>query len=115
VPTEPLGSLAWYDSNSNDTTHPVATKLPNGFGLWDMLGNVWEWVQDAGKELGEHILKGGSFYNSARDVRALGRSARHLIFATGISASVAPRPSGRRRNLQRTVRRTNEDIAFYRC
>jgi sulfatase modifying factor 1 len=33
VPTEPLGSLAWYDSNSNDTTHPVATKLPNGFGL----------------------------------------------------------------------------------
>jgi sulfatase modifying factor 1 len=73
MPKEPVGSLAWCDPNSNDTTHPVATKLPNGFGLWDMLGNVWEWVQDAGKEPGEHILKGGSFYNSARDVRVSGR------------------------------------------
>ena len=73
LPKEPLGALAWYDPNSNDSTHPVATKLSNGYGLWDILGNVWEWVQDAGKESGEHILKGGSFYNSARDVRVSGR------------------------------------------
>jgi len=73
LPKEPLASLAWYDPNSIDTTHPVATKLPNGYGLWDMLGNVWEWVQDVGKEPGEHILKGGSFYNIARDVRVSGR------------------------------------------
>jgi formylglycine-generating enzyme len=73
LPKEPLVSLAWYDPNSNDSTHPVATKLPNGYGLWDMLGNVWEWVQDAGKEPGEHILKGGSFYNTSRDVRVSGR------------------------------------------
>lgn len=73
LPAEPLGSLAWYDPNSGDSTHPVATKLPNGFELWDMLGNVWEWVQDDGIEPGEHILKGGSFYNSARDVRVSGR------------------------------------------
>ena len=73
LPTEPRRVSAWYDPNSNDTTHPVATKLPNGFGLWDMLGNVWEWVQDAGKEAGEHILKGSSFYNSTRDVRVSGR------------------------------------------
>lgn len=73
LPKEPLGSLAWYDANSNDSTHPVATKLPNSYGLWDMLGNVWEWVQDAGIEPGEHILKGGSFYNIARDVRVSGR------------------------------------------
>jgi formylglycine-generating enzyme len=65
LPNAPLASVAWYDSNSSDSTHPVATKLPNGYGVWDMLGNVWEWVQDAGKEPGEHILKGGSFYNRA--------------------------------------------------
>jgi sulfatase modifying factor 1 len=73
LPKEPLASLAWYDPNSNDSTHPVASKLPNGYGLWDMLGNVWEWVQDAGKEPGEHILKGGSYYNTARDARVSGR------------------------------------------
>jgi len=73
LPKEPLGAYAWYDSNSDDSTHPVATKLPNGHGLSDMLGNVWEWVQDAGRGPGEHVLKGGSFYNIARDVRVSGR------------------------------------------
>lgn len=73
LPKKPLASIAWYDPNSNDRTHPVATKLPNGYGLWDMLGNVWEWVQDPGIEPGEHILKGGSFYNSSRDLRVSGR------------------------------------------
>lgn len=61
LPKEPLGASAWYGPNSDDSTHLVATKLPNGYGLWDMLGNVWEWVQDAGRGPGEHVLKGGSF------------------------------------------------------
>lgn len=73
LPEQPLTSVAWYDANSDDRTHRVATKLRNGYGLSDMLGNVWEWVQDAGKEPGEHILKGGSFYSVARDVRVSGR------------------------------------------
>lgn len=73
LPKQPLGGYAWYDANSNDSTHPVATKLPNGFGLYDMLGNVWEWVQGAGRGPDEHILKGGSFYNISRDVRVSGR------------------------------------------
>ena len=41
-----LDDIAWYNGNPDGATHAVATKLPNAFGLYDTIGNVWEWCQD---------------------------------------------------------------------
>jgi len=42
----PLDEIAWYAVNSGDQTHPVGEKRPNGYGLYDVIGNALEWVND---------------------------------------------------------------------
>ncbi len=44
-----LDNIAWYSQNSGKTTHDVACKMPNGYGLFDMNGNVFEWCYELGR------------------------------------------------------------------
>lgn len=58
-----LDEVGWYRDNSGDTTHPVAQKKPNGYGLYDMSGNVCEWCWDSVGH--DRVHRGGSWYSSA--------------------------------------------------
>jgi len=64
-------SVAWHSENSGSKTHLVGQKQANGYGLYDISGNVWEWMSDCyNGNCGRRVLRGGSRDDSASFLRA---------------------------------------------
>lgn len=86
---EDLDAIAWWNKNSGQTTHPVGQKHPNAWGLYDMLGNVWELCGDwkdsypvrnvtdpTGPATGYYrVSRGGGWYDAASALRVTFRSS----------------------------------------
>ena len=95
-----MDRAGWYEKNSDEQTHPVGEKEPNGFGLYDMHGNVWEWVEDdwhnnydGAPDDGsawideprgvDRVVRGGGWGNLARRCRSASRYGDRPDFRFG--------------------------------
>src|SRR5262249_14818592 len=62
-----LGDYGWYSGNSGSQAHPVGEKKPNAFGIYDMQGNVWQWVEDCYHEDYKGAPENGSAWKQDAD------------------------------------------------
>nr|MDT0658845.1 SUMF1/EgtB/PvdO family nonheme iron enzyme [Micromonospora sp. DSM 115978] len=76
----PLDEIGWYRGNSGERLHEVGGKLPNPWGLYDMIGNVWDWcwdIYDAEVYGGYRVLRGGGWFDEHWSCRASVRRRSH--------------------------------------
>ncbi|MGW7274531.1 formylglycine-generating enzyme family protein [Streptomyces sp. NPDC054864] len=79
----PLDEIAWYRDNSHEQIHDVGCKRPNPWGLYDMLGNVWDWcwdIYDAEVYGAYRVLRGGGWFDEHWSCRASARRRSHPTF-----------------------------------